>query len=567
MLWSALGRTLRTVRRRLSQSYLRRILRLYQPFFLRYGATLRRQLQFKEHALNRGELKSGAKIFLPLVETSHYQFLQLLGLAKALEMRGARVLILVCDSELSGCEIKSVETSGRRDVCLECRFGRKRILPLFGFQTVNFRDLVSAPEMSRIALEAARIARDYPAAHVVGGVDIIPLVDDSVTRYYYGDVPQGDSHELAAVREAHLRTVLLSLASMDTVTGDFGPNAILSNMVVYSAWAPYYMVAKRLEIDYFSLYLTPWDYYSVRLNSPDLAISGERYRRYLESRDSRSLDPGEQTELSVFMTKRFEGSSRVFREYGWFTEGESVAVDQGVAVISEEISIDLTKRNVLLPTNLFWDKGLNRLHLLFGDVFEWCAFSIDAVRDHPEVQLYIKIHPAEKFYGKPNRTGVREVLLQRLGDIPPNVTFITPQQKLNTYELLPFMDVGVLLNGTLGIEMMLMGIPVIAVGHAPYRGIGLANEPGTLEEYRALLLGESKATLADKEASELFAYFYFIKTLIPWRLTKQAFKQALDNFEFASLEQLMPGSDHYLDHLCNCILDPENTSPESWVRR
>ena len=63
---------------------------------------------------------------------------------------------------------------------------------------------------------------------------------------------------------------------------------------------------------------------------------------------------------------------------------------------------------------------------------------------------------------------------------------------------------------------------------------------------------------------ELFAYFYFIKIMIPWRLTKQAYADKFDGFNIDSLKDLEPGRDPYLDHLCNCFLDPENTVVEGW---
>ena len=38
-----------------------------------------------------------------------------------------------------------------------------------------------------------------------------------------------------------------------------------------------------------------------------------------------------------------------------------------------------------------------------------------------------------------------------------------------------------------------------------------------------------------------------------------------ERYNFDSLDELLPGVDNYLDHLCNCILDPENTVVEGWT--
>jgi hypothetical protein len=125
--------------------------------------------------------------------------------------------------------------------------------------------------------------------------------------------------------------------------------------------------------------------------------------------------------------------------------------------------------------------------------------------------------------------------------------------------------VGVIFTGTLGLEMMLAGISVISTGRTTHQGLGLAMEPENIEAYRAALLGEIKSAAIDRNQLELFAYFYFIRTLIPWRLTRQAWGNAnFDGFQMDSLDDLLPGREPYLDHLCNCIVNPEDIIPEAW---
>ena len=80
-----------------------------------------------------------------------------------------------------------------------------------------------------------------------------------------------------------------------------------------------------------------------------------------------------------------------------------------------------------------------------------------------------------------------------------------------------------------------------------------------------MLLGQVPDPELDRDALELFAFFYFIRTPIPWRLTKRSWGAGeADGIELESLEDLIPGKDPLLDHLCACIADPENTVPEAW---
>ena len=92
----------------------------------------------------------------------------------------------------------------------------------------------------------------------------------------------------------------------------------------------------------------------------------------------------------------------------------------------------------------------------------------------------------------------------------------------------------------------------------------MVKEPKSKVEYKEILTSEYQVLKPSKKHVELFAYFYFIKTLIPWKLTKRAYADNFDGFTNESLDKLLPGNDKYLDHLCNSILDAENTVIEDW---
>ena len=79
-----------------------------------------------------------------------------------------------------------------------------------------------------------------------------------------------------------------------------------------------------------------------------------------------------------------------------------------------------------------------------------------------------------------------------------------------------------------------------------------------------MLIGSKKLIIPKRVTLELFAYFYFIKTCIPWNLTENSYADDFNGFEFDSLEDILPNKNKYLDHLCNCILEPNETIIESW---
>ena len=88
-----------------------------------------------------------------------------------------------------------------------------------------------------------------------------------------------------------------------------------------------------------------------------------------------------------------------------------------------------------------------------------------------------------------------------------------------------------------------MGSEMCIRDSTQYEGLGFSMEPENIEQYQAILLGNQKPPLVDKQQLELFAYFYFIKTIIPWNLTKQAYADNFDGFTIDSLDDLKLGKD------------------------
>lgn len=82
--------------------------RYWFAFKTTLSAKLHRQLSNQEKAVDTTRAPGHCRVLLPLIETSHYQYTQLILLAKALETRGAQIRVLICGQCLDGCEIKSV---------------------------------------------------------------------------------------------------------------------------------------------------------------------------------------------------------------------------------------------------------------------------------------------------------------------------------------------------------------------------------------------------------------------------------------------------------------------------
>lgn len=535
-----------------SKVWLYRWLRLVYRNQLLLKPILKKQL-INEACFTKA-IGEGPRIFIPLIETSHYQYYQILIIAKALVLRGAQVKILLCGSQLDGCEVKSTRHT-KIDPCLTCRFNHRLIVPEFGLNVCSLDEIVNKDEVVSIRCRAEEIVENYPLEYIYKGVDIIPMTNDSVTRYYYGAVPYASVEKLKIARARYLISAMIGVEAAQSIDREWKPDILFNNMNVYCDWGPYYSYFEQKGIQINTVSLTPSNYHAIVFNLYELFSSDKRYKQWEANRKSLMLNSDEQANLQNFMLSRFSGGAKVFENYGFF--------DKNVTV-EDIIKIDRKKRNLFLFANVFWDVGLSERFQLYRDVISWVLATIELLKDQNDCHLYIKPHPAEVM-GTPSLKSLVDFINEKYPKLSDNITIIYPELKINTYDLFPYIDLGIVYNGTLGLEMLLSNIPVVACGKAAHGGLGLIAEPRTEVDYRDMLISGMGLVSPNKQKAELFAYFYFIKSFIPWTLTEQAFSNDFKGFAIQTLDDLLPSKNKYLDHLCDCILKPDSTIVEDWI--
>jgi O-antigen/teichoic acid export membrane protein len=536
-----------------AQSWVQK-LRTRVVFHATLAGHLKRQLSFAE---DRETAKTflGKRVLVPIIETSHYQHQHMLAIAKALQLRGAEVKVLICGEVLNGCEIKSVRKEGDKDPCWSCRFHARHTTPLFGLETVTLADFVSASEREQIR-EAATEQVSRGESIQSHGIFLDQSVSDSVTRYYYGAVPI-EAEPVATVRQAHTMSALFTAEVAHRIDQQWHPDIVLCNMSCYSTWEAFYKYYRNRDERFRLISLTQFNLNALTFNQFELFGNCKRFFEYQEARSGQALTSSERAELSHFIIERHSGQAAIFQSLGFFESNNQL-------IMNPQLQFDKNKRNIFIFSNIYWDIGLSENSGLYKDVVAWVLGTIDLLKDKPAAHLYIKPHPGEVFDTASSLKGISQIIREKYPNLPNNVTIIEPNWKIKTYDLFPYIDLGVIFTGTLGLEMMLAGIPVVSTGTTTHHGLGFAAEPTAETEYLALLLGETEPPKYSKEDLELFAYFYFIRTKMPWTLTKQAYGDHFDGFAFESLDELLPGKDPQLDHLCNCIMELKHTVVEAW---
>jgi hypothetical protein len=180
---------------------------------------------------------------------------------------------------------------------------------------------------------------------------------------------------------------------------------------------------------------------------------------------------------------------------------------------------------ILLPTNVLGDSATLRRTLFSRSMADWIERTVQFFADRPDVQLVIRIHPAETWTIGPS---VAEIIHKVLPQLPFHIRLIDATEKINTYDLMEITDLALVYTTTAGLEMATRGIPVLVSGFAQYRKKGFTLDADSWEEYFTVLnralenLPACRLTPAQIAQAWNYAYFYFKEYPypFPWHIEK-----------------------------------------------
>ncbi len=125
------------------------------------------------------------------------------------------------------------------------------------------------------------------------------------------------------------------------------------------------------------------------------------------------------------------------------------------------------KQVVAVFSNVIFDTTQIHASTIFADMFAWLDTLLEVIKAHPETFFVLRAHPDEARPGKSSRESVAMWFEQKAAGLS-NVSFIPPQERISSYELIRLSKFVLTYNSQIGLEAMLMGIPALGAGQAPF---------------------------------------------------------------------------------------------------
>ncbi len=156
----------------------------------------------------------------------------------------------------------------------------------------------------------------------------------------------------------------------------------------------------------------------------------------------------------------------------------------GKAPIREQLGVGPDEPLILIATNVPFDAGYDVLTTTFPSMSAWLGESLLHLLEQGTKRIVLRSHPDEMRWAPKEKV---EDILEAAGIPTSKLIFIPGREKINTYEIMEEADCGVVFSTTVGLEMAMMGKPVLLGAPVYYGGKGFTVDAKDRDDYFAKL--------------------------------------------------------------------------------
>lgn len=476
-------------------------------------------------------------------------------LAAALRLRGADVHALLCDAALPAClECTTVRLNPAR---MATHGPRGRLCPGcfaagaagFGDLAVpvhRYGDLVTVAERAEAQDVSRAVPLDGMAGFRLDGVAVGEHALAGALRYFARADLGGEPHSEAVARR-YLEAAVITQRAVERLTDQHAFDVAVFHHGIY---VPQGIVGEVMR--HRGIRVVNWN--PAYRQRSFVFSHGDTYHHTLmeeptEAWEGLDLIPERERALLDYLRSRWSGA----RDWIWFHERPTDELE----TIAAEVGIDFDRPTIGMLTNVMWDAQLHYPANAFRDMRGWVMTTIQYFADRPDLQLLIRVHPAEIRGSLPSRQPIVEEIRDEFPQLPSNVFVVPPESSVSTYAAMSQCDAVIIYGTKTGVELSAVGVPVIVAGEAWIRGKGVTLDASSAEEYLATLDRLPLGTRLDEETVERarkYAYHFFFRRMIPLGFVEPTGGDPVFSVTVESLDELLPGRDPGLDVICDGIL-------------
>jgi len=522
----------------------------------KWGRLLQKDAQQWREARQRAQ--NGAKILIATSTGGHTSSTTIESLlAVALTLRGAEVHVLLCDELLPACMLCSfirfrdfrdfVREGPQKRVCWDCFSVGYRVYKPMGLPIHGYSEFVTPEEMQIAQHISETVPVEEIGYYTLDGLAVGEHALAGALRFFArGTLDEEPTSEgvLRRYFRASLLTTFATRRLVDTYQftsacfnhGIYVPQGLVGEVMRAKGarvinWNPGY----RKKCFIFSHHDT---YPHTLLSEPVAQWENVAWSDRLEA------------DVMDYLRSRWQGS----RDWIQYLHKNA---QEDIGMISRELGVDFAKPTIGMLTNVMWDAQLHYPANAFPNILQWVLQTIQYFANRPELQLVIRVHPAELTGLLPSRQPIVAEIHNAFPNLPANVFLIPPESRISTYAVAAKCNAVIIYGTKTGVELTSIGIPVIVAGEAWIRNKGITLDASSSTEYFELLDRLPLPARMDEATirrARMYAYHFFFRRMIPIQSVEPASFLVRYRIQLSDLNDLLPGRDPGLDIICNGIL-------------
>jgi hypothetical protein len=472
-------------------------------------------------------------------------------IAKACCVRGAEVSYLVCDG-LPECDQHWFSKAGGPrpdDICQRCRAANASSVELAEFPSRWTSSFVSQEEREEVSSWAEALCPEQFASATFRGLPISEWVISSINSYFREFPPDLTSELVVNV----YRKFLISAGLIAIALTNYLENNEFDSAIVFNGRQSITRVAMEIFLARGMRVLTHerGEYQRGHLNARANAhcMSPLPFAAFWRMWGGIPLLKPQLEQARMWLVERRYGVNPAWIQFSKGMNSGSVRRQLGLSEGRPLLALFTSSTDEVAGDPLMQGPYLSQA--------DWVTDVVDWTRDHPQVDLVIKVHPnlgGNSYIGAARQElGIYEMMRSSL---PANVRLVMPDDNVSAYSLAEEADFGLTFGSIIGLEMAMYGKPVLLAARAIYEHSPAFLTVRSRDELPALLeksLRPSDTREIQRQAFRI-AYYAMCVCDMPFPLVKtETLYNARENFETAA--ELESGKDPSLDRICRFLLD------------
>ena len=476
-------------------------------------------------------------------------------IAYALRIRGTDVHMVICDGTYRACIGRNagseIPISEWSKLCPQCKTEMTRLIKMFDLPFSYMGDYVSKNERKNACNISKCSAYDTIDEVQYESVNLGNPIKDAILRCTRDERLNSQTR----IVQEYVYSGLICACSAGNLIKKYQPTHFFMTHGTYVDWGPARLIARSKNIPVVLVeesYLQ--GHYCFGHNhdktAMDLLNMPKEYWEYIKNIP---MKPTQLKFLENYIMNRYKNNlSLDIRTFFNFSTD--------VEEFKSKYDLQKDKPTWAIFSHIFWDYSSDMALISYNSYNDWLINTVKIIKEIPEVNWLIKVHPSEITLNyEDSEYSVISLIQKNFAQLPDNIKIIPPDETINPLNFYDIIDGGITCCGTVGLELPILGKPVIIGGLPYYSQKGFTYDGFTPEIYRQYLksvkeikiLNDEKRSLAQK-----FGYYYYIQKQIPISMTLNKDPKAwVGTLNFNKRKTLAPKQDPFIEFICEKILD------------